>query len=89
MLSRHAINACHVTYQRQMELDSMMVFDAQLCPATLRSVGSEVPELPTQRANQRRMCDNLGIAGRCFQLKRHGESMSDCVLTSTQPRHFI
>jgi len=25
-LSRHAISACHVTRQRQMELDSVMVF---------------------------------------------------------------
>jgi len=43
MLSRRAINACHVTCQRQMELDRLMVLDAPLCPSLVRSVFGEVP----------------------------------------------
>jgi len=37
-LSRHAISACHVTRQRQMELDGMTVFDAPLCQAGERQL---------------------------------------------------
>jgi len=60
MLSRHAISTCHVTCQRQMELDSVMALDVPLC--SVRRQICEVPEPATHAANQRPLRDSLGVA---------------------------